>query len=77
MRISVVLDDDLVRTAQDLTGASEKTALLREALKAPIERESARRLASLGGKLGDALRLERARPPTAPYRIELTPAFSH
>ena len=61
MRISVVLDDDLVRTAQDLTGASEKTALLREALKAPIERESARRLASLGGTMPGLKNIPRRR----------------
>jgi Arc/MetJ family transcription regulator len=48
MRITVALDDDLVRTAQEFTGVTEKTALLRKALKALIERESARRLASLG-----------------------------
>ncbi len=51
MRITVALDDDLVRIAQDLTGIVEKTALLREALKALIERESARRLASLEGTI--------------------------
>jgi Arc/MetJ family transcription regulator len=49
MRTTVALDDDLVRTAQEFTGVAEKTALVREALKALIERESARRLASLGG----------------------------
>jgi hypothetical protein len=49
VRISVVLDDDLVRTAQELAGVAGKTALLREALKALIERKSARRLASMGG----------------------------
>jgi Arc/MetJ family transcription regulator len=51
MRTTVALDDDLVRTAQEFTGMQEKTALLREALKALIERESARRLASLGGTM--------------------------
>jgi len=51
MRIPVALDDDLVRTAQELTGVAEETALLREALKALIERESARKLASLGGTM--------------------------
>lgn len=49
MRTTVTLDDDLVRTAQEFTGVAEKTALLREALKALIERESAPRLPSLGG----------------------------
>jgi Arc/MetJ family transcription regulator len=51
MRTTVALDDDLVRTAQEFTGVAEKTALVREALKALIERESARRLAALGGTM--------------------------
>ena len=51
MRTTVALDDELVRIAQEFTGVGEKTALLREALKALIERESARRLASLGGTM--------------------------
>jgi Arc/MetJ family transcription regulator len=51
MRTTLALDDDLVRIAQEFTGVGEKTALVREALKALIERESARRLASLGGTM--------------------------
>lgn len=51
MRTTIELDDDLVRIAQEFTGTAEKTALIREALKALIERESARRLASLGGTM--------------------------
>jgi Arc/MetJ family transcription regulator len=49
MRTTVALDDDLVDEAQRLTGTTEKSALLRQALRALIERESARRLARLGG----------------------------
>jgi Arc/MetJ family transcription regulator len=49
MRTTLVLDDDLIAVAQDITGLKEKTQLIREALKALIERESARRLARLGG----------------------------
>lgn len=49
MRTTIVLDDDLLLEAQRLTGTTEKTALVREALGALIERESARRLALLGG----------------------------
>lgn len=49
MRTTLALDDDLIATAQAYTGLTEKTALVREALKALIERESARRLARLGG----------------------------
>jgi Arc/MetJ family transcription regulator len=51
MRTTVALDDGLIRIAQEYTGVAEKTALLREALKALIERETARRLASLGGTM--------------------------
>lgn len=51
MRTTIALDDDLLRTAQEFTGMEEKTALVREALKALIERESARRLAALGGSM--------------------------
>jgi Arc/MetJ family transcription regulator len=49
MRTTLALDDDLVAQAQELTGVREKTALVREALRALIQRESARRLARLGG----------------------------
>lgn len=51
MRITTVLDDELIHTAQELTGIEEKTALLRKALNALIERESASRLASMGGTM--------------------------
>jgi Arc/MetJ family transcription regulator len=49
MRTTISFDDALVDRAQRLTGLTEKSALVREALKALIERESARRLALLGG----------------------------
>jgi Arc/MetJ family transcription regulator len=49
MRTTLALDDDLLAKAQRLTGLSEKSSLVREALRALIERESARRLARLGG----------------------------
>jgi Arc/MetJ family transcription regulator len=49
MRTTLTLDDDLLAKAQEFTGIHEKTALVREALKALIERESAQRLARLGG----------------------------
>lgn len=49
MRTTLALDDDLVAQAQQLTGTKEKSALVRQALGALIERESARRLAKLGG----------------------------
>ena len=49
MRTTITLDDDLLAKATQLTGALDRAALLREALTALIERESARRLAKLGG----------------------------
>ena len=53
MRTTLSLDDDLLAKAQDLTGVREKSALVREALKALVQRESALRLARLGGSAPD------------------------
>ena len=61
MRTTLALDDDLVSLAQEFTGVAEKTALVREALKALIERESARRLAALGGTMPDLEDIPRRR----------------
>ena len=52
MRTTINLDDQLVGEAQRLTGVNERTALIHEGLRALIERESARRLARLGGTEG-------------------------
>ncbi|MFM0045670.1 type II toxin-antitoxin system VapB family antitoxin [Paraburkholderia sediminicola] len=49
MRTTIVLDDELLAKAQAYTGLEEKSALVREALKALVQREAARRLANLGG----------------------------
>jgi Arc/MetJ family transcription regulator len=49
MRTTVALDDGLVAKAQEYTGLTERSALLREALTALVQREAARRLAKLGG----------------------------
>ncbi len=49
LRTTINLDDELILAAQKLTGVKERTALVREALRALIQRESARRLARLGG----------------------------
>lgn len=49
MRTTLALDDELLAEAQRLTGTTGKAALVRQALTALIERESARRLAQLGG----------------------------
>jgi Arc/MetJ family transcription regulator len=49
MRTTLNLDDALIAKAQRLTGIEERTALIHEGLRALIARESARRLAKLGG----------------------------
>lgn len=49
MRTTVNLDEGLLKEAERLTGTKERAALIREGLRALIERESARRLARLGG----------------------------
>ena len=49
VRTTLNIDEDLLEKARVLSGVQEKTALVREGLKALIERESARRLARLGG----------------------------
>jgi Arc/MetJ family transcription regulator len=62
MRTTLALDDDLLARATALTGIEEKAALVREALKALVERESARRLALLGGAEPDLQDIPRRRP---------------
>ena len=61
MRTTLALDDDLVQRAQEYTGVTEKTALVRAALKALIEREAAHRLAALEGTMPDLKPIPRRR----------------
>jgi Arc/MetJ family transcription regulator len=49
MRTTIALDDELLADAKEYTGLTETSAIVREALKALVEREAARRLARLGG----------------------------
>jgi Arc/MetJ family transcription regulator len=49
MRTTLNIDDTLLKKAQELTGVSEKTAIVRMGMEALIARESAKRLAKLGG----------------------------
>jgi len=65
MRTTLELDDALVAEAKFLTGQDNMSALVHQALKALVERESARRLAHLGGTEPD-LRLPPRRPPESP-----------
>lgn len=62
MRTTLALDDELLARAQAYTGLNEKSALVREALRALIERESARRLARLGGSEPQLAPIPRRRP---------------
>ncbi len=62
MRTTLTIDDRLFEQAVTLTGVQEKSALLREGLKALIERESARRLAALGASESGLEPISRRRP---------------
>jgi Arc/MetJ family transcription regulator len=61
MRTTMTLDDELVAKAREFTGLTENAALIREALKALIERESARRLARFGGQEPNPQNIRRRR----------------
>ncbi len=61
MRTTFNLNDELIGEAQRLTGVTERTALIHEGLRALIERESARRLARLGGTEPDLQPVPRRR----------------
>ncbi|HSF47637.1 MAG TPA: type II toxin-antitoxin system VapB family antitoxin [Burkholderiales bacterium] len=65
MRTTINLDESLLDQAQRITGMKERTALIHEGLKALIERESARRLARLGGSEPRAKPIPRRRPQSA------------
>jgi Arc/MetJ family transcription regulator len=62
MRTTISLDDELMKEAASYTGLQEKSALVREALRALIEREAARRLARLGGSEPQLTSIPRRRP---------------
>lgn len=62
MRSTLHIDDEMIRKAAELTGEKEKTALVRMGLQALIARESARRLARLGGTEPDLEPIRRRRP---------------
>jgi Arc/MetJ family transcription regulator len=49
MKATISIDDELFARAQEYAGVEEKSAVISEALKAFVERESARRLARMGG----------------------------
>jgi Arc/MetJ family transcription regulator len=61
MRTTVTIDDELLARATELTGITERSALLRDGLETLIRVESAKRLAALGGSDGDATAAPRRR----------------
>jgi Arc/MetJ family transcription regulator len=61
MRTTLILDDTLLEKARSLTGLKEKTAMVHAGLEALIARESARRLAALGGSERELRRAPRRR----------------
>jgi Arc/MetJ family transcription regulator len=62
MRTTIAIDDELLKQAQAFTGLTEKSALVREGLRALIQREAAKRLARLGGSEPDLKVPKRRRP---------------
>ena len=62
MRTTINLDETLLAAAKKISGMTERTALIHEGLKALIERESARRLARLGGSEPQLKSVSRRRP---------------
>ena len=73
MRTTITLDDDLLEKAMRLTGIKDRTPLIRESLKAIIARESARRLALLGGSMPELQLTPRRQPEPEP---EITSDFA-
>ncbi len=49
MRTTLNIEEKLIKKASDLTGVKKKTSLVRLGLEALIAKESAKRLAKLGG----------------------------
>ena len=66
MRTTLNIDDTILRQASKLTGVKEKTSLVRQGLEALISRESARRLAKLGGTEKQLRPVRRRRTGRAP-----------
>jgi Arc/MetJ family transcription regulator len=65
VRTTINLDDELLDQARRITGVEGRTVLIHEGLRALIERESARRLARLGGSEDRLRQIPRRRPESA------------
>ena len=68
MRTTLIINDELVEQARELTGIEEKTALIHAGLQALIAREAAVRLAALGGSQPGLESIPRRRTETASAR---------
>lgn len=64
MRTTVTLDDELLSVAQEISGLKDRGLLLKEALRALIERDAARRLIRLGGTEPQMMDIPRYRDST-------------
>ena len=64
MRTTLNLDEELLAQAQRLSGLTERTQLVRKALLALVQRESAKRLAQLGGTQVDLQSIPRRQDAT-------------
>lgn len=62
MRTTIILKDDVLKTAAEMTGISEKTALIHAGLEALIEKKARERLIALGGSAPDFKAGRRRRP---------------
>ncbi len=62
MKFTIAIDDELFARAQQFAGVTDESAVVREALKAFVEREASRRLARIGGTQPDADAPPRRRP---------------
>ena len=64
LRATISLDDDLLRTAHEYTGVTERAELIREALKCLIAREAGRRLLAMAGTAPNLEKVRRTRVST-------------
>src|SRR5205814_4976603 len=62
MRTTLNISDDLLKQAARLGGITEKTAVVHAGLEALVARESAKRLAAMGGSEPRLRKIRRRRP---------------
>jgi Arc/MetJ family transcription regulator len=64
MRVTVTIEDELLRSAKSVTGIENPEVLIETALRDLISHEAAKRLAALGGTMPNLRPIPRRRPPT-------------